>query len=149
MVNPIKAALAAMEANALMSMNALPEPLPTPGKSVFTGLVCPECSGNLVIRAEQRLITFACRVGHLYGLSELLAAKEGQLETALWRAVFAFEELTALLSDLNRKGLTERFGAEGFRARADLAREQSIRLRALIESDRPLVEKPRRAGGAP
>jgi len=132
-----------------MSMNALPEHLPTTGNSAFTGLVCPECSGNLVVRAEQRLITLACRVGHLYGLSELLAAKESQLETVLWRAVFSFEELMALLSDLNRKGLTERFGAEGFRARADLAREQSIRLRALIESDRPLVEQPRRAGGAP
>ena len=127
-------------------MLGLPERLPTEGRNVFTGLVCPDCSGNLVISAQSDHLSFICRVGHTYGLSEVVLAKDAALETALWRAVFAFEELEALLSDLLKHDLTEAFGADACRARADQAREQTSRLRAIIEADRTLTQRSRTNG---
>jgi len=122
-------------------MLGLPESLPTNGRKAFTGLVCPDCSGNLVISVHSDHISFACRVGHAYSLRELVLAKDTALEAVLWRAVFAFEELEALLSDLRTHGLTEAFDAGAYRARAELARVQASRLRAIIEADRTLTER--------
>jgi len=127
-------------------MLGLPERLPTEARSVFTGLVCPDCSGNLVISVQSDHLTFSCRVGHAYGLSELVLAKDAALEATLWRAAFAFEELEALLSDLLKHGLAEAFGADACRVRADQAREQTSRLRAIIEADRTLTERHRTNG---
>lgn len=120
-------------------MHGLPEELPTDGREVFTGLVCPECSGNLVVSAHKDHIFVQCRVGHSYGLAELVLAKELALESILWRAVFAYEELAALLGDLNAHGLSDWFGADNCRARCEAAQEQARRLRALIQTDRPLT----------
>ncbi len=121
-------------------MLGLPENLPTEGRTAFTGLICPDCSGNLVISVHSDHASFNCRVGHTYGLTELVLAKDTAVEAVLWRAVFAFDELEALLSDLGTHGLTEAFDAGSCRARAELAREQASRLRAIIEVDRPLTE---------
>jgi len=134
-------------------MLGLPESLPTEGRKAFTGLVCPDCSGNLVISVHGDHISFTCRVGHAYGLTELVLAKDTALEAVLWSAVFAFEELEALLSDLRTHGLTAAFDAGACRARAELARAQASRLRAIIEADRTLTERRRENGeigtGAP
>src|SRR5215470_10322777 len=124
-------------------MLGLPERLPTNGRKAFTGLICPDCSGNLVISVHGDHVSLACRVGHTYSLAELVLAKDAALEATLWRAVFAFEELEALLSDLRTHGFTETFGADACRARAELAREQASRLRAIIEADRTLTERSR------
>ena len=122
-------------------MHGLPERLPGDGHEAFTGLVCPDCSGNLVISVQGPLVSFSCRVGHAYGLAELVLAKDAAVETVLWRAVFAFEEMAALLDDLNQHGVTDPFGPEATQARSELAREQAGRLRAIIDTDRPLVER--------
>jgi hypothetical protein len=122
-------------------MLGLPESLPTQGGEAFTGLVCPDCSGNLAIGVHGDHLSFTCRVGHAYGLSELVLAKDAGVEATLWRAVFAFEELEALLSDLRKHGLSEAFNADACRARADQTREQASRLRAIIEADRTLTER--------
>src|SRR5215468_7249572 len=128
-------------------MLGLPESLPTEGRKAFTGLVCPDCSGNLVISVSGDHISFSCRVGHTYGLTELVLAKDTALEAVLWRAVFAFEELEALLSDLRTHGLMAAVDAGACRARAELARQQASRLRAIIEADRTLTERRRENGG--
>ena len=122
-------------------MNGLPEQFPTDGRAAFTGLVCPDCSGNLVVSVRSDHVSFHCRVGHAYGLAELVLAKEGALESAVWRAVFAFEELAVLLADLDRHGLVHWCGPDNCRARSELAQEQANRLRAIIEADRLLAER--------
>ena len=61
-------------------MSILPESLPTDGEGHFTGVSCPDCSGMLVIRAHRSLISFVCRIGHVYSPVELLSAKEELLE---------------------------------------------------------------------
>ena len=126
-------------------MDALPDELPEEGAEAFTGLVCPECSGNLVVQRSARFVTFQCRVGHVYSVQELVTAKESTLETRMWSSVFAFEELEALLIGLGAHGLTDQLGTAACRERAAVARGQAQRLRAIIQDDRPLM--PRADGG--
>jgi hypothetical protein len=119
-------------------MQALPDPMPQAGQEQLSGLVCPDCSGNVVVRADNGHLAFQCRVGHEYSFKELLGSKEGHLESAAWRTIFAFEELAALLRDAEARGLLSGPAREACRARAALASEQAAGLRALINSDQPL-----------
>jgi two-component system chemotaxis response regulator CheB len=118
-------------------MRALP---PLGPERAFTGLVCPDCGGNLVVTLlGGSHLHFACRVGHTFSLVELLDAKEQRLESALWTAVFCGEELAALLDDtLARPGVAPEM-ADGFARRRDLAGQLARQLRELIARDRPLA----------
>src|SRR5262249_59241488 len=122
-------------------MDGLPQQFPTQGQEVFTGLVCPDCSGNLVVSAQQDHVSFHCRVGHAYGIVELVLAKESALESAVWRAVFAFEEIAALLTDLDSHGIAEWCGPDNCPARSQLAREQRKGRRAYIDAHRTLLDR--------
>lgn len=129
-------------------MNGLPDELPVDGQEAFTGLVCPDCSGNLVVQRDAQYVSFRCRVGHAYSIVELITAKESELEGRMWSAVFGFEELAALLEGLDRHHLIDHLGAEACRNRAALARGQAQRLRAVVQDDRPLLVPNHAMGGA-
>lgn len=129
-------------------MKGLPNELPADGQEAFTGLVCPDCSGNLVIQREAEYFSFRCRIGHAYSIVELIAAKESALETRLWSAVFGFEELEALLAGLDAHRLTDHLDPERCRQRVTLARGQARRLRAIVQDDRPALPSTRAMGGA-
>ena len=129
-------------------MNSLPNDLPRNGGESFTGLVCPDCAGNLVVRRDAEYVSFHCRVGHAYSVVELITAKEITLEARLWSAVFAFEELQALLGELDGHGLAEGLDPAACCDRAALAGRQAERLRAIIQDDRPLAPLDTAMGGA-
>ena len=57
---------------------------------------CPECHGVLWEVRDSDLVKFRCRVGHAYSDEALLAHQSDQLEAALWTALRALEEHTAL-----------------------------------------------------
>jgi two-component system, chemotaxis family, protein-glutamate methylesterase/glutaminase len=57
---------------------------------------CPECKGVLWEAKDQELVKFRCRVGHAYSDEALLAHQSEQLEAAMWTALRALEEHTAL-----------------------------------------------------
>jgi len=118
-------------------MFILPSSLPTDGEDHFTGVTCPDCSGMLVIRAHRNLISFACRIGHVYSPAELLLAKEELLERRLWIGFSSLDELAKLLQDFERLGV----GGDSptYRQRGAAAREQAGRLRSIIEADRPAM----------
>jgi len=119
-------------------MSILPSPLPTDGKDHFTGVTCPDCAGMLVIRMHRNLISFVCRIGHVYSPTELLVAKEELLERRLWIGFSSLDELAKLLGDF--EGLDIGAGDTAtYRQRGADAREQAGRLRAIIEADRPTV----------
>lgn len=124
-------------------MKGLPDELPIDGQEAFTGLVCPECSGNLVVQRDAQYVSFRCRVGHVYSVVEVITAKESVLEARMWSAVFAFEELSALLDGLDGHRLTDHVGAVACRDRLALARRQAQRLREIVQADRPLVPSER------
>ena len=71
----------------------------------------------------------------------MIAGKESALETRMWEAVYAFEELAVLLSGLDRHHLNQEAGAGAGRQRAAQAQEQAGRLRSIIQADRPLTSK--------
>ena len=123
-------------------MDALPNELPGSGTEAFTGLVCPDCGGNLVLRVENLLVSFHCRVGHAYSTDELVISKEEELEARLWMAVFGFAEFEALLRGLERHGLVGSLGMEACRARAALAFRQAERLRRIVEGDQRITPGP-------
>jgi two-component system, chemotaxis family, protein-glutamate methylesterase/glutaminase len=59
-------------------------------------MTCPECHGTLWEHREGELIGFRCRVGHAFTEEALLAIQAEQLEAALWTALRALEEHSAL-----------------------------------------------------
>lgn len=120
------------------AMPALPDPLPASGQERPAALVCPDCSGNVVVRRENSNLAFQCRVGHEYSTTEFLRSKEEALESSAWTLVFAFEELAALLRDLAVRELDGEVGRQACLARSALAEEQAVRLRVILDSDQPL-----------
>ena len=131
-------------------MEGLPERLPPDGVDVFTGLVCPDCRGSLAVRLHRLHAAYTCRVGHAFSTDELIAGKEAALESRMWEAVYAFEELAVLLSDLDRHGVARRIGREACRRRAGQAQEQAARLRSIIQVDRPVTSsEPAGSGPVP
>src|SRR5262245_52411911 len=69
-----------------------------PRQSEATLIGCPGCAGVLstVSRAEG-FAEYRCQVGHSYVLSDLLTAKERQLEYALWSAVALLGHVEAII----------------------------------------------------
>jgi len=127
-------------------VSLLPDVMPADGGAPFTGVACPDCSGVLTLKAHGSLVTFACRIGHMYSCAELLAAKEELLERRLWIAFSSLDELAMLLEDFQRDGL-EPTHSEAHRRRGAIAREQAARLRDIIEADRPLLPQATEATG--
>jgi len=61
-----------------------------------SGFGCPECGGALWEVQGDGLLRFRCRVGHALGAESLLAEQAEAVEAALWQALRALEESTAL-----------------------------------------------------
>lgn len=61
---------------------------------------CPDCSGTLYEIAEGRGLRFRCRVGHAYSEGALINAQGDGVERALWTALRALEERSALMRKL-------------------------------------------------
>ena len=59
-------------------------------------MTCPECHGTLWEVKDEELVRFRCRVGHAYSDEALLIHQGEQLEAALWTALRALEEHSAL-----------------------------------------------------
>ena len=57
---------------------------------------CPECGGALWELRDGQLVKFQCHVGHIYGSDSLAAAQADEVEQALWTALRALEESSAL-----------------------------------------------------
>ena len=57
---------------------------------------CPECHGVLWEHRDGDVLAFRCRVGHAFTEEALLAIQAEQLEAALWTALRALEEHSAL-----------------------------------------------------
>jgi two-component system chemotaxis response regulator CheB len=62
--------------------------------------VCPACSGTLYEIDEGRALRFRCRVGPAYTVDSLHAANGHRMERALWVALRALEERSALFKKL-------------------------------------------------
>jgi two-component system chemotaxis response regulator CheB len=67
------------------------------------GLGCPECSGGLSVVETGNAVQYVCHTGHAYSPESLLAARDENIESALWTAISALQERAAVLTDLARR----------------------------------------------
>jgi len=124
-------------------MDAFPADIRSGDGEQRTGMICPDCSGNLVVRSigddvrDRARLLFRCRVGHVYGLEDLLVGKEDHLERTMWAAVFAYEELAAILRDLARRDGSDTDGIDDGQSRRRIERAEQIAegLRGLLHRD--------------
>jgi two-component system chemotaxis response regulator CheB len=82
---------------------------------------CPECKGVLWEVKDGDLVRFRCRVGHAYSDEALLVYQSEQLEAALWTALRALEEHSALA-----KRLAARANSRGHAHSASAFTEQAM-----------------------
>jgi len=97
-----------------------------------SGFACPACGGALWELRDGELIRYRCRVGHAWSPDSLLAEQSGAVETALWSALRALEELAALAQNMAQRA-AQRGNDPIARKFADQARE--------CESDARLIRE--------
>ena len=64
---------------------------------------CPRCGGVLGEETDGDELKLECRIGHVVVLDTLLDAKASAVEDALWAAVRALEEKSALAWRLSQR----------------------------------------------
>jgi len=106
-----------------------------PGEAVE--LVCPLCEGVLTKAQRDMYHHFRCHVGHAFSLESLVREQSEGVERALWAAVRALEESTALSVRLStsEKGELRRRFAEKARSQRDNAEM----IRQIVLHGRPLA----------
>ncbi len=74
---------------------------------VPSGVSCPDCHGVLYELDGKDALRYRCRVGHAWSPESLEAAKDDEVEDAIWVAVRNLEERSALYQELAERS---RFG---------------------------------------
>lgn len=67
---------------------------------VPSGVSCPDCNGVLYELEDAEALRYRCRVGHAWSPGSLEAAKDQEVEDAIWVAVRNLEERTAMYREL-------------------------------------------------
>jgi two-component system, chemotaxis family, protein-glutamate methylesterase/glutaminase len=106
-------------------------------------MTCPECHGTLWEVRDEELVRFRCRVGHAYSDEALLVHQSEQLEAALWTALRALEEHSALA-----KRLAARASSRGHSHSASSFTEQAMDAEHHASVIRTVLDQGVRAGDA-
>jgi two-component system, chemotaxis family, protein-glutamate methylesterase/glutaminase len=117
-----------------MEDTALADRQTQPG--VPSTMACPECHGVLWETKDGELIGFRCRVGHAYSAEALLVHQSEKLEDALWTALRALEEHSALAKRMaaraNTRGHTR--SASAFTEQAMDAEHHAAVIRSVLQT---------------
>ena len=115
-----------------------------------SGFACPGCGGSLWEFQEGNLLRFRCRTGHAYSSGTLLAEQSEALEEALWVALRALEENSALAARLADKARDRQHtkSAERFDEQSQDAQKRANVIReALLNDSKPKVVNHRHGNG--
>ena len=97
------------------------------------GYGCPSCGGSLFEIADVPVPRYRCRVGHAWSPDSLLDEQAIALEGALWMALRALEEKSALSRRLASNGpRRQSVTATRFRGMAEEAEAAGSAIRQLI-----------------
>ncbi len=107
-------------------------------------VVCPICQGALTEAQPGVFQHFRCHVGHTFSLESLVREQSEELERALWAAVRALEESSALsqrLSVTEKSELRQRFREKAFtqKDQAELLRQVLLHGEMLSARDAAVV----------
>jgi two-component system chemotaxis response regulator CheB len=99
-------------------------------------MACPECHGVLWEHSDGGVLAFRCRVGHGFTEEALLAIQAEQLEAALWSALRALEEHSALSRRLAHRATARghAHSASTFTEHAMDAEHHASTIRAVLSS---------------
>ncbi|HYN96209.1 MAG TPA: chemotaxis protein CheB [Pilimelia sp.] len=99
------------------------------------GLGCPSCGGALWQLEAEPVLRFRCRVGHAWSPETLLEEQAIAVEGALWTALRALEEKSALSRRLADSAAARgrELVRERYRSAADEAEQAGVVLRQIIE----------------
>ncbi|HKO27224.1 MAG TPA: hypothetical protein VJU80_07180 [Solirubrobacteraceae bacterium] len=104
-----------------------PNPHPDPPRGEQVVAVCPECGGVLTERTEAGVLQWECRVGHRHSPDTLIDAQADDVEGALWAAIRALADRSALLHGMAEQA--EKRGqlrsARRFRRQSEAASEHA------------------------
>jgi two-component system, chemotaxis family, protein-glutamate methylesterase/glutaminase len=110
-------------------------------RGVPSTMSCPECHGVLWEFKDNELVRFRCRVGHAYSDEALLVHQSEQLEAALWTALRALEEHSAL-----GRRLAARANSRGHSHSASTFTEQAMDAEHHASVIRSVLERGLRTG---
>ena len=121
-----------------MSRDEFAEPLGRPDLARrdegASGFSCPACHGNLWERADEPLLQYQCRVGHVLSVDSLVAQQAAAIETMLWTALNAVQERAALLRRLERRYATDHASERrDWAALADAAEQQAALVQQALQ----------------
>lgn len=116
-----------------------PEALHQPARPGTPSRVsCPDCHGVLFRIDDRPTVRYRCRVGHAWSPGALEASKDQEVEDAIWVAIRALKERTALYRDLAERargsGLPE--SAARYEERQRQAERAAETIRGLLTSGR-------------
>lgn len=99
-----------------------------------TGLSCPYCHGTMMELDGAPGPRYRCRVGHAWSSDSLLAAQNDAVDAALWAALRALEEQSALSEKLAalRGPKNSAEVVEQHKRRVDHAERASVQIRQLL-----------------
>ncbi|MFI7603179.1 chemotaxis protein CheB [Actinoplanes sp. NPDC049681] len=97
------------------------------------GFGCPSCGGSLFQIGDRPVPRYRCRVGHAWSPESLLDEQAIALEGALWMALRALEEKSALGRRMAAAGPTRSVSVDRYRHMARDAEEAGAAIRRLIE----------------
>ena len=92
-----------------------------------TALTCPECRGPLSKERQERIVEYACRVGHRYSPLAVKNEHYDTVERSLWAFVVALEEAADIA-----EWLAPELGQEGI-GEASKQREQPALLKTISQ----------------
>jgi len=94
---------------------------------------CPEC-GGVLWEADDGEVRFRCRVGHAFAAEALMEEQSAALETILWSALRALEEMAELSERIAERARDRGHASseQRYRSHAAQAEEQAAAIRELL-----------------